>query len=126
MMSGTVKTVTKGDGSVETTHEFPLGLALNLLRLHRDVAKGIDGEEAQGAPAEADEARRVEVIERLMRKMGKLRERMDREEAAAAAAAEQGGGAGEGAAEQGRDEILGADHCPSACRSAGEGAEPGQ
>jgi hypothetical protein len=43
----------------------------------------------------------VEVVERLMRKMGKLRERMDREEAAAAAAES---GTGEGAGEGDRAE----------------------
>jgi predicted metal-dependent enzyme (double-stranded beta helix superfamily) len=88
MMAGTVKTVTKADGSVETVHEYPLTQALHLLRLHRVAAPGGEPEEAAGEP---DEARRVEVVERLMRKMGKLRERMDREEAAAAQA---GGGEG--------------------------------
>lgn len=83
MMTGTVKTVTKADGKVETVHEFPLHLAMQLLRLHRDVAESAEAEEA----AEPSEEQRLEVVERLMRKMTKLRERMDAEEAEAAAIA---------------------------------------
>jgi hypothetical protein len=93
MMSGIVKTVTKADGAVETVHEYPLTQALHLLRLHRDAAPG-GGETEQVADA-PDEARRLEVVERLMRKMGKLRERMDREDAA-------GGEGPESEAEAGR------------------------
>ena len=89
MMSGTVKTVTKADGKVETVHEYPLNLALQLLRLHRDVADGAAPEEAD---AEPDEAQRLEVVERVLRKLGKLRARLDREDRAAATAL---GGAGE-------------------------------
>ncbi|HEY0147545.1 MAG TPA: hypothetical protein VGB70_00930 [Allosphingosinicella sp.] len=104
MMSGVVKTVTKADGKVETVHEYPLHLALQLLRLHGDVASGGGGAGGTGGDAEDPEAepseeQRLEVVDRLMRKLRKLRERMDREEAAAAAeAAAGGGGAGEGAA----------------------------
>jgi hypothetical protein len=91
IMTGTVKTVTKADGKVETVHEYPLVQALQLLRLHRDVADGGSARTAEEA-AEPNEEQRREVVERLMRKMRKLRERMDREEAAEASAA----GAGEG------------------------------
>jgi hypothetical protein len=86
IMAGTVKTVTKADGKVETVHEYPLTQALQLLRLHRDVAEGHGGSASEEA-AEPSEEQRAEVVERLMRKMRKLRERMDAEEAAAAAAA---------------------------------------
>lgn len=97
IMDGTVKTVTKADGSVETVHEYPLHLALQLLRLHRDVADSVAAEEApDGAP---DEARRLEVVERLMRKMRKLRERVEQEEATKAAAA--GGAEGDDASGEG-------------------------
>ena len=98
IMSGTVKTVTKADGAVETVHEFPLGQALQLLRLHSDVAESAGAEEA----AEASEAQRLEVVERLMRKMRTLRARMDREEAAAGEAAAGAGrpGAGDAKAEE--------------------------
>jgi hypothetical protein len=97
IMNGTVKTVTKADGKVETVHEYPLALALQLLRLHKDVAEGgAGGGAAAEAAAEPSEEQRVEVVERLMRKMRKLRERMDREEAAAAAAAASGAGEGAG------------------------------
>jgi len=92
MMNGTVKTVTKADGNVETVHEFPLGLAMQLLRLHRDVAQSAETEEAE----EPGEEAKLEVVERLMRKMRALRARMDREEAAARKAA---GGADAGDAE---------------------------
>jgi hypothetical protein len=89
LMAGTVKTVTKADGKVETVHEYPLHLALQLLRLHRDAAPGGGGEAgvADEADAEPSEEQRMEVVERLMRKLGKLRERMKREEEAAAEAA---------------------------------------
>jgi hypothetical protein len=102
LMAGTVKTVTKADGKVETVHEYPLHLALQLLRLHRDAAPdGGAAGVADEADAEPSEEQRMEVVERLMRKLGKLRERMRREEEAAAAAggAESGVlaiGAGEG------------------------------
>ena len=100
LMSGTVKTVTKAGGAIETVHEYPLNLALQLLRLHRDVADSASAEEA----AEPSEAQRLEVVERVMRKLRKLRERMD-EEAAAGGASGASGGAGAGdqgdAAEEG-------------------------
>ncbi|HZG08793.1 MAG TPA: hypothetical protein VEZ70_07435 [Allosphingosinicella sp.] len=79
VMAGTTRTVKK-NGVVETVHEFPLALALQLLRLHRDAAVAADAP----APSEED---RAELVERLMRKMEGLRARMDREEEAARAAA---------------------------------------
>jgi hypothetical protein len=78
VMAGTTRTVKK-NGVTETVHEFPLALALQLLRLHRDVSETVDAPE----PSDAD---RAELVERLMRKMDGLRERMDREEEAARAA----------------------------------------
>ena len=111
MMNGTVKTVTKADGAVETVHEFPLGQAMHLLRLHRDVAEGAGVPEAESE--EAGEERKAEVVERLMRKMRALRARMDREEAAALKAT--GGGGGVGVPEAG---------APAAAAAAGEEAAP--
>jgi hypothetical protein len=99
MMNGTVKTVTKPEGKVETVHEYPVHLALQLLRLHRDVAGS--GETAAEAQAEPDEALRMEAVERVMRKLGKLRARMDRERAAAAAGKVSGNGAASDSAEEG-------------------------
>ena len=97
LMNGTVKTVTKADGKVETVHEYPIGLAMNLLRLHRDVAGSAEAEEA----AEPSEEQRLEVVERVMRKLRKLRARIDREDAqrgggGAAAAPGSDGGSGGG------------------------------
>ena len=72
MMSGVVKTVTKADGAVETVQEYPLHLAVQLLRLHKDNAP-----EAEAAP-NADE--REEVTKRLLRKIAAVRARQQREE----------------------------------------------
>lgn len=73
MMDGTVKTVTKHDGSTETVHEYPNALALQLLRLHR-------GEAAEAAiehnPADVDEAR-----ERIIRRIARLRKQRAEERA---------------------------------------------
>jgi hypothetical protein len=90
IMDGTVKTVTKADGSVETVHEYPLHLALQLLRLHRDVADSAAAEEAPDGAS--DEARKIEVVERLMRKMRKLRERVEQADKAAGGAGADGAG----------------------------------
>jgi hypothetical protein len=68
MMNGTVKTVTKPDGSVETVHEYPLHLAVQLLRLHKDNAP-----DAEDAPMAED---REEVTNRLIRKIAGVRERL--------------------------------------------------
>ncbi len=74
MMNGTVRTVTKADGQKETVHEYPLQLAVQLLRLHKDNAP-----EAEAAPMAED---REEVIERLMRKVAAVRARQERSAAA--------------------------------------------
>ena len=86
IMAGTVKTVTKADGKVETVHEYPLTQALQLLRLHRDVADGGAGGGVGEEAAEPSEEQRMEVVERVLRKLRKLRERLEREDAANAAA----------------------------------------
>lgn len=75
MMDGTVKTVTKADGAVETVHEYPLHLAVQLLRLHRD--------NAPDAEPELHEEDKEEVVARLIRKIGAVRRRLEREKAAA-------------------------------------------
>jgi hypothetical protein len=72
LMNGTVKTVTRADGSVETVHEFPLHLAIQLLRLHKDTA---DAGEAVHAPADLEAVRA-----RLLRKLDGVRRRLEREE----------------------------------------------
>lgn len=85
-MNGTVKTVTKAGGATETIHEYPNGLALQLLRLHRAAATE--------AEAEHQEEDIEEVRRRLERRLERLRERLDREEAEQArrAAGESGDG----------------------------------
>ena len=82
-MNGTVKTVTKADGSKETIHEYPNALALQLLRLHRATAAE--------AEAEHEEEDVEEVRRRLDRRLERLRIRLDREEAEDARKAAQGG-----------------------------------
>ncbi|NNM76663.1 hypothetical protein HJG53_07090 [Sphingomonas sp. ID1715] len=67
-MNGTVKTVTKADGSVDRTHEYPNAIALTLLRLHRDNAAEAEPEVSE---ADADEIRA-----RIMRRIGRLRDQM--------------------------------------------------
>lgn len=71
MMDGTVKTVTKADGSVETVHEYPLQLAVQLLRLHKDNAPGAEPE-LRGEDREA-------VLARLGRKVDAVARRLERE-----------------------------------------------
>ena len=75
IMTGTVKTVTRADGAVETTHEYPLGHALQLLRLHKDGAAAADSEPDLAAEG------REEVVERLLRKVKAVRARMERQAA---------------------------------------------
>ena len=72
LMNGTVKTVTRADGSVETVHEFPLHLAIQLLRLHKDTA---EAGETVHPPADIEAVRA-----RLLRKLEGVRRRLDREE----------------------------------------------
>jgi hypothetical protein len=64
-MNGTVKTVTKADGSVDRTHEYPNAIALTLLRLHKDAAVE--------AEAEVDEEDADEIRARLARRIDRLR-----------------------------------------------------
>ena len=81
MMDGTVKTVTKPDGGVETVHEYPLHLAVQLLRLHKDRAPGTEPD----LVTEDKEA----VVARLVRKIGAVRRRLEKEAAASGKALEQ-------------------------------------
>jgi hypothetical protein len=67
-MNGTVKTVTKADGSVDRTHDYPNAIALTLLRLHREHAP-----DAEPALSEDDAE---EIRERIMRRIMRLREQM--------------------------------------------------
>lgn len=71
MMNGTVKTVTRADGSTERIHEYPNAIALTLLRLHRDTAVEAATEHE---PEDIDEVRR-----RLADKLARLRRRMEAE-----------------------------------------------
>jgi hypothetical protein len=66
-MNGTVKTTTKADGSVVTVHEYPLHLAVQLLRLHKDIAV----EEAHPPSPEAVDA----AVKSVVRKIGLLQAR---------------------------------------------------
>jgi hypothetical protein len=74
MMNGTVTTRTRADGSVDTTHEYPNALALQLLRLHRGT-----GSEPEQAPTAEDID---EVRERIAQRIDRLRIRMEKEAAA--------------------------------------------
>jgi hypothetical protein len=125
MMNGTVKTVTKADGAVETVHEYPLTQAMHLLRLHRDVAGGAGMPEAESE--EAGEEQKAEVVERLMRKMRALRARMDREEAAAlkAKGGEVGADGGAGAGEAGAPAAAAGEAAGGGVPGAGGAAEEG-
>ena len=67
-MNGTVKTVTKHDGSVDRTHEYPNAIALTLLRLHKDNAAEAEPEVSE---EEVEEARA-----RIMRRIARLRDQM--------------------------------------------------
>jgi len=64
-LNGTTKTVTKADGSVDRTHEYPNALALTLLRLHRDKAVP---EEPEGEEEDIEE-----VKARILRRIQRLR-----------------------------------------------------
>lgn len=68
MMNGTVTTRTKADGAVETTHQYPNAIALQLLRMHRAAASE--------AEVEHDEQDVEEVRERLVRRIERLKKRM--------------------------------------------------
>ena len=71
MMNGTVKTVTRADGSVDKTHEYPNAIALQLLRLHKDK---VAETQAEHDPEEIEAVR-----ERILRKLAVVRRRLDRE-----------------------------------------------
>ena len=73
-MNGTVRTVTRADGSVERIHEYPNSVALTLLRSHRDTA---EAEAVRHEPEDVEEIR-----DRLARRIEKLRARIEREAAA--------------------------------------------
>jgi len=79
MMNGTVKTITRHDGSIETVHEYSNAVALSLLKVHREAAAEIA---TRHDPAEIEEAR-----DRIATKIDRLRKRLEPQEA--------GGGADE-------------------------------
>jgi len=68
-MNGTVKTVVRGDGRTETITEYPNNIALALLKAHKETAAE--------AEAEYDSAQIEEVRERIIRKLGIVRQRME-------------------------------------------------
>lgn len=70
-LNGTVKTVTRADGSVDKTHEYPNAVALTLLRRHQELAAEVGTEHD---PANVEELR-----ERLANKIERLRKRLDKE-----------------------------------------------
>jgi hypothetical protein len=70
---GTVKVITKRDGSEERMHEYPNQLGLQLLKMHRETALEIDD---QMAAEDVDEIR-----ERLVRKLQRLKKRDEEQEA---------------------------------------------
>ena len=71
MMNGTVKTRTRADGSVETIHEHPNAIALQLLRLHRQTAAEA---ETEYEPEDVEEVRK-----RIADKLERLRAQLDKE-----------------------------------------------
>ena len=77
MMNGTVKTVTRADGSTQTIHHYSDAISLQLLRLHRQTAAEAAIEHA---PEEADAARA-----RIADKLERLKARLEREAAEKAA-----------------------------------------
>jgi hypothetical protein len=66
-LNGIEKIVVRKDGSEERMREYPNGIAMNLLKMHRDSAM-----EAIEEPAEAEIE---EVRERLFQKLQRLRDR---------------------------------------------------
>ena len=71
-LNGTEKIMIRRDGSEERVREYPLAVALTLLRMHRETAA-----EAMNEPEELDIE---EVRERLFQKLQRLRERHETEE----------------------------------------------
>lgn len=72
-LNGSVKTVTKADGSVQTMHEYPLAIAISLLRMHRESVAKTEAAEA------LDETEADELRARLADKLARLRKRMEQE-----------------------------------------------
>lgn len=68
-MNGTVKTVTRADGSIDRTHEYPNHIALQLLRMHKDT---VAAAEEEHDPDEIEAARR-----RIVRKLAAVRRRIE-------------------------------------------------
>jgi hypothetical protein len=72
-MNGTVKTIVRGDGRTETIREYPNGIALALLKIHKDkVAE---------AEVEHDPVQIEEVRQRIMRKLAIVKQRIEDGEA---------------------------------------------
>lgn len=71
-MNGTVKTITRADGSVEKIHDYPNAIALQLLRLHRQTAAEA---ETEYEPEDVEEVR-----ERIADKLERLRAQLDKED----------------------------------------------
>jgi hypothetical protein len=67
LSKGVVKTITKADGAVETVHEYPIGHALQLIRLHKDNVEETEREH--------DEATIEEIRARVERKVLMLAKR---------------------------------------------------
>lgn len=74
-MNGTVKTVERGNGMVDKTREYPNGLAIQLLKLHRE---GAAVAEVEAGSEEVEEVRR-----RVVRKLSALEKRLSGEEGGA-------------------------------------------
>lgn len=66
--NGTEKVVTRKDGSEERVREYPNGIAIQLLKMHRDTAVAAEAEHAPEAVAE--------LREKLRRKLNRLRTRL--------------------------------------------------
>jgi len=77
MIDGTVKTITRADGSVDTVHEYPNALALQLLRQHRETAAEA---ELEHEPEDVEEVR-----QRIADRLERLRAQLDKAKAGAAA-----------------------------------------
>ena len=73
-LNGSVKTVTRADGSVDKIHEYPNAVALTLLRRHQEMAAE--------AGVEHDPATIEELRERLATKIERLRKRLERGDSA--------------------------------------------
>ena len=81
-MNGTVKTVTRANGTVDKTHEYPNALALRLLKMHKDA---VADAEAEHHPEEMEEVRR-----RIVRKLAAVKKRAEAAKAPKAPEAGEG------------------------------------